>query len=176
MMEDITSLYDLTYNHKVSDFLGVKIHWHKTKETTNVTPKELITSIFNDLEWKKPNSKLQSFNLWLYMQIQKPSTLNETWSNTAVTGKTNHSEILARPDSAYAVHQSARFMESPKKEHSADVKSVGSYLKKSQDKDTVLTPTNEGLYWFVNVDFSGIDINQWEHHIQLQLHLEPAIS
>ena len=52
----------------------------------------------------------------------------------------NYIDGTTRPDIIFAVHQCAKYNIDPKKSHGEDVKSIGSYLKKTKYKDLVFTP------------------------------------
>ena len=62
-----------------------------------------------------------------------------------------------RPDITYAVSQVARFNHNPKKSHASAIKTIIRYLKRTEDKDTIVTPTGIlALDCYVDADSAGL--------------------
>jgi hypothetical protein len=75
-----------------------------------------------------------------------------------VIGELNYLEKASRPDIAYAVHQCARFSESPKEDHTQAVKLIGRYLLGTRNKGLEYNPSDKSFEVFSDADFSG----NWE--------------
>jgi hypothetical protein len=79
----------------------------------------------------------------------------ESWNYRSVIGKLNYLEKSSRPDISFAVHQCARYCQSPKVEHSAAVKHIGRYLLATKDKGIVCMPDSSSIHCYANASFSG---------------------
>ena len=74
----------------------------------------------------------------------------------SVISKLNYLEKASRLDIAYATHQCARFVTSPKMEHGKAVRYLGRYLQGTRDKGMILRPdSTRGLEDHVDADFAG---------------------
>ncbi|KAI2502092.1 hypothetical protein MHU86_12322 [Fragilaria crotonensis] len=74
----------------------------------------------------------------------------------SIIGKLNYLKKATRSDIAYAVHQCARFVSDPKKEHGDAVRWLGRYLLGTRDKGTIMQPmTDKDLEVFVDASFCG---------------------
>lgn len=73
-----------------------------------------------------------------------------------VIGKLNFLEKSTRPDLAYAVHQCARFSESPRESHAKAVKVIGRYLVGTRNLGLVLAPDRtRNFECWTDADFCG---------------------
>ena len=74
----------------------------------------------------------------------------------SVIGKLNILEKSTRLDISVSVHQSARFLESPKKSHAESVKRISRYLLATWDKGLMIhTNKDWHLDCWVDADFAG---------------------
>jgi hypothetical protein len=65
-------------------------------------------------------------------------------------------EKATRPDIAYAVHQSARFLAESKQDHGVAIRWIARYLKGTREKGLILRPTaDKQLEVYVDADFAG---------------------
>ena len=79
------------------------------------------------------------------------------WNYRSVIGKLNFLAQNTRPDISFAVHQCARFVQSPRKSHEEAVKYMCRYLLKTRDKGMILRPNGEHrLTTHVDADFCGL--------------------
>ena len=80
----------------------------------------------------------------------------ETWKYRTVVGMLMYLAANTRPDIAYAVHQAARFSHAPRQSHAIAVKRILRYLKSTEDKGMIMTPTEEHrVDCYVDSDFAG---------------------
>ena len=62
-----------------------------------------------------------------------------------------------RPDITYAVSQVAPFNHNPKKSHTSAMKTIIRYLKRTEDKGTIVTPTGTpALDCYVDANYAGL--------------------
>lgn len=157
VVKDLAAVFKITSSDKVSDFLGVKISRSDDGSYTLTQP-HLIDSILGDLGLlkdtvkEKPTPALSSRILQVHSDSEEH---NEQWHYRSVIGKLNFLEKSTRPDIAYAVHQCARFSESPRVEHSRAVKMIGRYLKATRNKGIICKPTGVGFECYSDADFAG---------------------
>lgn len=157
VVKDLAAVFKITSSTKVSDFLGVKITRSDDGSYTLTQP-HLIDSILADLGLtkdtvkEKPTPALSSRILQVHSDSEEH---NEQWHYRSVIGKLNFLEKSTRPDIAYAVHQCARFSESPRVEHSRAIKVIGRYLKATKDKGIICKPTSVGFECYSDADFAG---------------------
>ncbi|KAI2512304.1 hypothetical protein MHU86_2180 [Fragilaria crotonensis] len=76
-------------------------------------------------------------------------------STLSIIGKLNYLEKATRSDIAYAVHQCARFVSDPKKEHGDAVRWLGRYCWEPETKAIMQPMTNKDLEVFVDASFCG---------------------
>jgi Reverse transcriptase (RNA-dependent DNA polymerase) len=159
-IKDIGNKFNITTKDNVDNFLGVKIVKDEGTDKLTLTQPQLIDSILADLNLdEKSNARsipaLSSKILQAYADHPPHS---EEWHYRSVIGKLNYLEKATRPDIAYAVHQCARFAESPKEDHTQAVKLIGRYLLSTRDKGLEYNPTNKSFEVYSDADFSG----NWE--------------
>jgi hypothetical protein len=81
---------------------------------------------------------------------------DNSFNYRSLIGKLNYLEKATSSDIAYAVHQCARFVSDPKKEHGDAVRWLGRYLLGTRDKGTIMRPmTDNDLAVFVDASFCG---------------------
>lgn len=81
---------------------------------------------------------------------------SETWKYRTVVGMLMYLAANTRPDIAYAVHQAARFSHAPRQSHAIAVKRILRYLKATDTKGMIMTPTTEHrVDCYVDSDFAG---------------------
>ncbi|KAL7564554.1 hypothetical protein ACA910_013955 [Epithemia clementina (nom. ined.)] len=113
---------------EVKAFLGIKIR-NQTDGSIMLTQPHLIDSILQDLQLQS-NSQVRETpalsTVILHKDEQgKPKDQQANFHYCSVIGKLNFLEKSTRPDISYAVHQCARFSESPKESHAKAVKLIG---------------------------------------------------
>jgi hypothetical protein len=156
-MEDIGKKVDITTSDSVDTFLGVKIVKDEKMGKLTFTQPQLIDSILDDLNLdEKSNIRdIPELSTKIMQPFQNSQLHSEEWHYRSVIGKLNYLEKASRPDIAYAVHQCARFSESPRVEHTKAVKLIGRYLLGTRDRGTEMTPTNKSFEVYSDADFSG---------------------
>ena len=86
----------------------------------------------------------------------KSDDFDNSFHYRSVIGKANYLEKGTRPDIAYAVHQCARFTQSPKTEHGEALRWLGRYLKGTRDSGIRFKPDpTRSFEVFVDADFAG---------------------
>jgi hypothetical protein len=123
---------------------------------------QLIESILSDLNLDaKSNSRsIPALTTKILQPCLDSQHHCEDWHYRSVIGKMNYLEKATRPDIAYAVHQCARFSESPREEHSQAVKLIGRYLLGTRNKGMIFKPVQKSFEVFSDDDFSrNWDIN-----------------
>jgi hypothetical protein len=81
----------------------------------------------------------------------------ESWKYRTVIGMLMFLSANTRPDISFAVHQAARFSHAPRNSHAIAVKRILRYLKQTQDKGMMVTPTTEQrVDCYVDSDFAGM--------------------
>ncbi|KAL7563769.1 hypothetical protein ACA910_020453 [Epithemia clementina (nom. ined.)] len=144
---------------EVKDFLGIKIR-KQTDGSIMLTQPHLINSIIQDLQLQS-NSQVRETpalsTVILHKDEQgKPMDQQANFHYRSVIGKLNFLEKSTRPDISYAVHQCARFSESPKESHAKAVKLIGRYLLGTRNKGIILQPDgSKSFECWADADFSG---------------------
>ena len=83
--------------------------------------------------------------------------MKESWNYRAIVGMLLYLSTNTRPDITFAVSQVARFSAAPKQSHATAVKTILRYLKATQDKGTIVRPTNHlHLDLYVDADMGGL--------------------
>lgn len=158
-IKDIGDMFAITSQPMVTDFLGVRIDKDEETNTITLTQPQLIQSILNDLGLQEASNERRTPALTskILHSFETSAHHSQPWHYRSVIGKMNYLEKSTRPDIAYAVHQCARFSESPREEHSHAVKLIGRYLKSTKDKGLVCTPNDSSFTCHCDADFAG----QW---------------
>ena len=157
LLIEIGTIFDITTEDDVTDFLGVKVDRDEVKGTYTLTQPHLIKSILDDLgllEESNPRS-IPAMPTKILQQYPNSPPHNASWHYRGVIGKLNFLEKSSRPDIAYAVHQAARFSHDPREEHTKAVKMIGRYLKDTMEKGIVCHPDGSGIKCYADADFSG---------------------
>ncbi|KAI2494618.1 hypothetical protein MHU86_19896 [Fragilaria crotonensis] len=148
----------ITVEGDLADFLGVSID-PRTDGTIHLSQPHLIDQILEDLRLNGTNVKSRSTpaaSSKLLTRQSDSEVFDNSFNYRSVIGKLNYLEKATRSDIAYAVHQCARFVSDPKKEHGDAVRWLGRYLLGTRDKGTIMQPmTNKDLEVFVDASFCG---------------------
>ncbi|KAI2507905.1 hypothetical protein MHU86_6563 [Fragilaria crotonensis] len=127
----------ITVEGDLADFLGVNIE-RKDDGTIHLTQPHLIGQILDDLRMNDDSVKPRTTPAPLQM------------------GKLNYLEKATRSDISFAVHQCARFVSDPKREHGDAIRWLGRYLKGTRHQGTILNPiSGKDLEVFVDASFCG---------------------
>jgi hypothetical protein len=156
VVEALATGFDVSDEGDISDYLGVKVERHPQGKIKLSQP-HLIQQIIDDL-WLQSNSKefLTPASISAPLSADTDGEpFDEHWHYRSVIGKLNFLEKSSRPDIAYAVHQCARFSESPRKSHADAVKRIGRYLKATKDKGLILDPKRHSFDCWVDASFAG---------------------
>jgi hypothetical protein len=118
-IEDLNSApenYSLEDQGEVCEFLGIKVQ-RLPDGTIHLSQPHLIQSILDDLRLQ-PNSKPRdtpALSTYILHKDESGTLMSpDSFHYRRVIGKLNFLEKSTRPDIAYAVHQCARFSESPR--------------------------------------------------------------
>jgi hypothetical protein len=148
----------ITVEGDLADFLGVSID-RRPDGTIHLTQPHLIDQILEDLRLNKSNVKVRSTpaaSSKLLTRHSDSEPFDNSFNYRSLIGKLNYLEKATRSDIAYAVHQCARFVSDPKKEHGDAVRWLGRYLLGTRDKGTIMRPmSNKDLEVYVDASFCG---------------------
>ncbi len=152
------SKLSITVEGDQADFLGVSIE-RKEDGTIHMTQPHLIEQILGDLrmldESVKPRCTPAASSKVLTRHSQSPE-FDGSFNYRSVIGKLNYLKKATRSDISFAVHQCARFVSEPKREHGEAVRWLARYLKGTKDKGTILKPIEgKDLEVFVDASFCG---------------------
>jgi len=148
----------ITVEGDLADFLGVNID-RRSDGTIHLSQPHLIDQILEDLRLKAANVKSRSTpaaSSKLLTRHTDSEPFDNSFNYRSIIGKLNYLEKATRSDIAYAVHQCARFVSDPKKEHGDAVRWLGRYLLGTRDKGTIMKPmSDKDLEVFVDASFCG---------------------
>ena len=148
---------NLTVEGDICDFLGVNIK-KKNNGTIHLTQPHLITQILKDLRLDQDNVAKKTTPAPISKVLGRHSNSPEFdghFDYRSIVGKLNYLEKSTRPDISYAVHQCARFVADPKKEHGKALMWLGRYLAATRTKGLIFKPKKQSFDCFVDADFSG---------------------
>ena len=130
--------------------------------TIHLTQPHLIDQILEDLRMKDNKVKSRSTpaaSSKLLTRYRESEAFDGSFNYRSVIGKLNNLEKATRSDISYAVHQCARFVSDPKREHGDAVRWLGRYLKGTRKMGTIMKPVPDmDLEVFVDASFCG----DWE--------------
>ncbi len=156
----ITSLkkdFDVTDEGEIDDYLGVKVT-RPTKDTIELKQPHLIQQILDEvgiLPQSKTKDKAAPSSTILRRDLDG-APMQEKWDYRRILGKLIFLEKSTRGESAYAVHQCARFSNNPKQSHANAVKYLCRYLLATKDKGMILKPDlSKSFEVHVDCDFAG---------------------
>ena len=151
---------DLEQEDDAAGFLGVRLE--KNEETGMLEMKQtgLIDRIIEalGLDVGTVNGKATpAEHAPLVKDVDGPEARRD-FSYSSVVGMLLYLSGHSRPDIAYAVNCSARYMFCPKKSHEDALKRIGRYLKATRDRGLVLNPTGDILKIdaYPDADFAGM--------------------
>ena len=148
----------ITVEGDLADFLGVNIE-RQSNGTIHMTQPHLIDQILEDLRLNgdevRPRSTPAASSK-LLTRHRDSEAFDNSFNYRSVIGKLNYLEKATRSDISYAVHQCARFVSDPKREHGDAVRWLGRYLKGTRRMGTILKPLEgKDLEVFVDASFCG---------------------
>ncbi len=168
LIADMKKDFILEDQGQIENFLGINVQRKRTAEglTINMTQTGLITSILQDVnldsDLSKPENKVQLKNVPASGPL-RPAPIGEPshsesydWNYRSVIGKLQFLAQNTRPDLTFAIHQTARYSNNPRKSHGEAVKHICRYLLKTRDKGIILKPDGTlELNAYVDADFAG---------------------
>lgn len=143
----IESKFKITTSDKFEDFLGVNISYNDIGGFTLSQP-QLIKANIKDLGLSNENANSKetpSLRGEMLNEFPGSTEHHEPWPYRSIIGKLNYLEKCLRRDISYAVHQCARYSQSPKVQHSQAVKRIVRYLLGKMDKGIIYAPDNTSL-------------------------------
>jgi hypothetical protein len=148
----------ITVEGDLADFLGVNIE-RKGDGTIHLTQPHLIGQILEDLRMNDESVKPRSTPAASSKILTRHSSsraFDNSFNYRSIVGKLNYLEKATRSDISFAVHQCARFVSDPKREHGEAIRWLGRYLKGTRYKGTILRPIKgKDLEVFVDASFCG---------------------
>ena len=143
-IKEIQEIFTITVEGNITDYVGV--HIEKQEDgTIQMNQPQLIQTIIDEINFNhdtKPSiiptqsSKILSSGTSLPLH-------NANWKYRRIIGKLNYLEKSCRPEIACAVHECARYMETPHVNHTDAIKRIVRYLKGNQSKGIILNPKQE---------------------------------
>jgi hypothetical protein len=86
------------------------------------------------------------------------------WNHRMLVGMLTYLSASSRPDISYAKHQCDRFSVDPKRSHKLAIKRIVWYLKGTNTKGYVLSPSKDrNLDCFVDANFTGNWMKETSH-------------
>ena len=159
----ITSMQTGPENFKLTDdgdlarFLGVEME-HKDDGTIVMTQMHLIRRILEacGTDQSMMNGKETPVGKPLLHKDLSGEQRKHNWNYRSAVGMLNYLANSTRPELAMAVHQCARFNNSPMLSHERAITRICRYLILSGDKGIMYKPNkNLGLQCYVGADFAG---------------------
>ncbi|NER25784.1 MAG: hypothetical protein F6J96_34845, partial [Symploca sp. SIO1C2] len=150
---------DITEEGDIKDFLGVNIKRDEEQGTVTFTQPHLVDKILAATGLFHENAKTKetpAASSRILHRHSNSEAFDESFNFRSVIGMLNYLEKGSRSDIAYATHQCARFVDSPKREHGSAVRWLARYLKGTRDKGMIYKPDKtKGLEVYVDADFAG---------------------
>ena len=148
----------LTDKGTLTKYLGVDVK-HQPDGTFELKQTFLIQRIIDLLGLEgdsQHNTKPTPATKPLLNKDESGEERRNAWSYRKAIGMLTYLQGTTRPDISMAVHQCARFSQSPKLSHERAVKRIGRYLLGTKDRGIIFRPNkNVGLECFVDADFAG---------------------
>jgi hypothetical protein len=156
IIHHLSTVFRITSEDDVGAYLGIDISRNEQGHLTLRQP-GLIDKVIalcglehESNEHRTPADKI----LHSFMPDDTPRQYN--WSYRQVIGVLNYIAASSRPDISFAVHQCARFSNSPTRTHELAVKRIIRYLKGTRDKGYILKPNgSDTIDCYVDADFAG---------------------
>jgi hypothetical protein len=153
--------YDLTDEGELKDYLGVRIE--KLKDgSVKMHQKRIIdrclaiAKIPTDPEAKTKLHDTPAEGGKILHKDESGGPRKQDWNYRSEIGCLTYLQGMSRPDIAYAVHQAARFSNSPKLSHEQHVKRILRYLLATRDEGLIFKPDySQGFKCHVDADFAG---------------------
>jgi hypothetical protein len=150
---------DLKQEDDAAGFLGVRL---EKNDSGQIEMKQtgLIDRIIEalGLDDGTVNGKWTPTELKPLVRDEEGKTAYGDFNYSSVVGMLLYLSGHSRPDIAYAVNSSARYMFSPKHSHEIALKRLGRYLKATRDKGLILNPSSQTLKinCYPDADFAGM--------------------
>ena len=158
LLQDLTDLgLEFTREGTFTDFLGIKFVKDEVNNTVTLTQKGLIKKLITATGMQDCNPNYTPALQLSLGTDPDGEPMDEFWSYRSIVGMLLYLSTNTRPDITYAVSQVARFNHNPKKSHASAIKTIIRYLKRTEDKGTIVTPTGTlALDCYVDADFAGL--------------------
>ena len=149
---------DVTVEGDIQDFLGVNIE-RKDDGSISFSQPHLIDKVLKtmgmtDEDLRPKDIPAASSRILHRHSGSKP--FDGSFHYRSVVGMLNYLDKGTRSDIAYATHQCARFVDSPKEEHGKALRWLARHLKATKDKGMSYVPDpTRGLEVYVDADFAG---------------------
>ena len=158
LQEDLTDLgLEFTREGTFTDFLGIKFVKDEVNNTVTLTQKGLIKKLITATGMQDCNPNYTPAVQLSLGTDHDGEPMDEFWSYRSIVGMLLYPSTNTRPDITYAVSQVARFNHIPKKTHASAIKTIIRYLKRMEDKGTIVAPTGTlALDCYVDADVAGL--------------------
>jgi Reverse transcriptase (RNA-dependent DNA polymerase) len=161
-LQRLKSKFQISEEGNLNDYVGVNIEKHEDN-TIHMTQPQLIKSILRELNFTDDTKTVQTpaHSTTILKDGIGKEHHKADWAYRRIIGKLNFLSASCRPDISCAVHQTARFSQEPKINHTEAVKRICRYLKGNEDKGIIMKPSNHSFKVWVDSDFGGL----WDHEI-----------
>ena len=162
LVADLSSIFILTDEGDINEYLGLKIHRDLQRGTFTLTQPGLIKRIIDAVGLTDSATKADTPAVARVMlhHDRDGAPREQDWSYRSVIGMLNFLCGSSRPELAFAVHQCARFSQDPKASHEHAVLRIVQYLKCTQHMGLIMTPTStRSVDCYCDSDFAG----SWSH-------------
>lgn len=142
IIKQLSESFKIGDQGNIQDFLGIRISTDK-HGNTHLQQTGLINKILHDLGLQeahpKPTPAIHVLHLYTNGHPRE-----DIWSYHSIIGKLNFLAQMTRPDISMAVHNCARFTNSPTSLHEQALKHIGRYFAHTRDIGLIYTSTNSG--------------------------------
>ena len=155
---------ELTQEESFEEFLGIKFHF-KADKSIECTQVGLIQKILTAAGMEDCNPNSTPTMQYALGSHKEAEPMDESWNYRGICGMLLYLSTNTRPDIAFAVSQVCRFSSNPKKPHATAIKFILRYLKGTQNRGTIIQPTQNPfeLNLYVDADFCGLFHQEDDH-------------
>ena len=168
-MQDGEKGFTITADGDLARFLGVEMKHHKDG-SIEMTQKHLINRILEvcRIDISELNGRDTPAVKPLLHKDLSGEKRKQDWNYRSAVGMLNYLASSTRPDLVMAVHQCARFNNSPMLSHERAITRICHYLLTTHDQGILYNPNkNIGLQCYADADFTGgwtqVDANNPEN-------------
>ena len=157
IISDLQTIFKVSDEGDLTDYLGVNIE-KREDGTIKLSQPHLIDQIIEDVNFQADTmfKSVPAATSKILNKDEGGQPHNAQWHYRAIIGKLNFLEKSTRGELGYAVHQCARFCESPTVMHTEAVHHIVRFLKGTRDEGIILDPKNVSFECYADADFCGL--------------------